>query len=48
MLTPERMNDLFTTASDGSYEIRSFAVDDDRGDVSAFAVLRGTHTGEDA
>jgi predicted ester cyclase len=31
---------------DGSYEIRSFAVDEERGNVSAFGVFRGHHTGE--
>jgi predicted ester cyclase len=40
------MKGLFTPVPDGSYELRSFAVDEDRGNVSAFAVFRGTHTGE--
>ena len=31
---------------DGHYELRSFAVDEDRNNVSAFAVFHGTHTGE--
>jgi predicted ester cyclase len=40
------MAGLLTPVPDGSYEIRSFAVDEDRGNVSAYAVFRGTHTGE--
>ena len=31
---------------DGSYELRSFAVDEDRGSVCGFAVFKGTHTGD--
>lgn len=31
---------------DASYELRAFAVDEDRGSVCGFAVFRGTHTGE--
>ena len=31
---------------DGSYEIRSFAVDEARGSVCGFAVFKGTHTGD--
>ncbi len=42
----EWMKGLFTPVPDGSYELRSFAVDEDRNSVSAFAVFRGTHTGE--
>ena len=40
------MKGLFTPCPDGSYEIRSFAVDEDRRNVSAYGVFRGTHTGE--
>ena len=29
-----------------SYELKSFAVDDERGNVTAFAVFSGTNTGE--
>ena len=29
-----------------TYEIRSFAVDEDRGSVCGFAVFKGTHSGE--
>jgi len=31
---------------DGSYELRSFAVDEERGNVSGYAVFKGTQTGE--
>jgi predicted ester cyclase len=31
---------------DGSYELRSFAVDEDRNSAIAYAVFRGTNTGE--
>ena len=40
------MKGLLTPVPDGSAEIRSFAVDEDRQNVSAYAVFRGTHTGE--
>lgn len=40
------MAGLFTPCPDGNYEIRSFAVDEERGNVSAYGVFRGTHTGE--
>lgn len=40
------MKGLFTPVPDGTYELRSFAVDEERGNVSAYAVFRGTHTGE--
>ena len=39
------MKGLFTPVPDGSYEIRSFAVDEARKNVAAYAVFRGTHTG---
>jgi predicted ester cyclase len=42
----EWMKGLFTPIPDGNYELRSLAVDDERHTVSAFAVFRGTHTGE--
>lgn len=41
----EWMKGLFGPVPDGNYELRSFAVDGDRGNVSAYAVFRGTHTG---
>ena len=40
------MKGLLTPVPDGSYELRSFAVDEDRNNVSAFAVFSGTHTRE--
>ena len=42
----EWMKGLFTPVPDGRYELRSFAVDEERNNVSAFAVFHGTHTGE--
>ena len=40
------MKGLFQPLPDGRYEMRSFAVDDDRRHVVAYGVFRGTHTGE--
>jgi len=40
------MKGLFTPVPDGRYELRSFAVDEGRQNVSAYAVFHGTHTGE--
>lgn len=40
------MKGLLTPLPDGNYELRSFAVDDARQSVAAYAVFRGTHTGE--
>ena len=40
------MAGLLGPIPDGKYEIRSFAVDEDRNNVTAYAVFRGTHTGE--
>lgn len=42
----EWMKGLLTPVPDGRYELRSFAVDDDRNNVAAYGVFRGTHTGE--
>ncbi len=42
----EWMKGLLTPVPDGRYELRSFAVDEERRNVSAFAIFRGTHTGE--
>jgi predicted ester cyclase len=42
----EWMKGLLTPVPGGSYELRSFAVDDERNHVVAFAVFSGTHTGE--
>lgn len=41
----EWMKGLFTPMPDARYELRSFAVDEGRHNVTAFAVIRGTHTG---
>jgi predicted ester cyclase len=40
------MKGLLTPVPDGGYELKSFAVDEERNNVSAYAVFRGTHTGE--
>lgn len=40
------MQGLFTPVPDGRYELRSFGVDEVRNNVTAYAVFRGTHTGE--
>ena len=40
------MKGLFGPCPDGSYEVRSFAVDDQRKNVIAYGVFRATHTGE--
>lgn len=42
----EWMKGLLTILEDGSYEVKSFATDDDSNSVCAFAVFSGTHTGE--
>jgi predicted ester cyclase len=42
----EWMKGLMTPMPDGRYELRSFGVDEGRNNVTAFAVFRGTHTGE--
>ena len=40
----EWMKGLSAPCPDGNYEIRSFAVDEDRGNVAAYGVFRATHT----
>jgi len=40
------MKGLFTPVPDGCYELRAFAVDEERNSVAAFGVFRGTHTAE--
>lgn len=42
----EWMKSLLMPLPDGRYELRSFAVDEDRNSVLAYGVFRGTHTGE--
>ena len=39
------MKGMLTPLPDGRYEVRSFAVYEDRKNVSAYAVFRATHTG---
>ena len=40
------MKGLLKPVPDGQYEVRSFGVDEDRNNVAAYGVFRGTHTGE--
>ena len=40
------MKGLMTILPDGRYEIKSFATDDERKNVSAYGVFSGTHTGQ--
>jgi predicted ester cyclase len=40
------MKGMFTPMPDGSYDLRAFAVDENRNSVMAYAVFRATHTGE--
>lgn len=42
----EWMKGLFTPMPDGRYELRSFAVDEERRSVVAYGIFRGTHSGE--
>lgn len=42
----EWMKGLLTFMSDTRYEIKSFATDNERNNVSAYAVFSGKHTGE--
>jgi predicted ester cyclase len=42
----EWMKGLLEPVPDGRYELRSFAVDEERYNVAAYGVFRGTHTGE--
>ena len=40
------MKGIGSVIPDGRYELRSFAVDEERQNVAGYAVFRGTHTGE--
>ena len=40
------MKSLLTLLPDGDYEVKSFAADEARNNVVAYAVFSGTHTGE--
>lgn len=42
----EWMKGLLKPVPDGRYEVRFFAVDEGRNSAAAYAVFRGTHTGE--
>jgi predicted ester cyclase len=42
----EWMKGLLGPVPDGRYELRSYAVDEERRNVAAYGVFRGTHTGE--
>jgi predicted ester cyclase len=42
----EWMKNLLIPIPNGSYELRSFAVDEERSTVTAYGVFRGTHTGQ--
>ena len=42
----EWMKGFLTFMSDAGYELKSFAADDERKNVCAYAVFSGTHTGE--
>ena len=42
----EWMKGLFIPVPDGGYEPRSLAVDEERNNVAAYGVFRGTHTAE--
>ena len=43
----EWIKGLFTPIPDMHPAVKSFAVDEERNNVSVFAVVHGTHTGED-
>ena len=40
------MKGLLTFIPDGRYELKSFATDEERKNVSAYAIFTGTHTGQ--
>lgn len=40
------MKGVYAFAPDAGYELRSFGVDEERGNVSGYGVFRATHTGE--
>lgn len=40
------MKGLFTPVPDGQYELRAFAIDEARNKATAYAVFRGTHSGD--
>jgi len=42
----EWMKGLCSVMPDASYDLKSFALDSERGNIAAYAVFSGTHTGE--
>ena len=40
------MKGLYTFLTGARYDLKSFGVDEERGNLTAFAVFHGTHTGE--
>jgi predicted ester cyclase len=42
----EWMKGLLVLTPDGNYQLRSFALDDQRSSVAAYGIFRGTHTGQ--
>ena len=40
------MKGMLTVLPDGRYDVKSFAADESRNNVSAYAIFSGTHTGE--
>ncbi len=42
----EWMKGILTLFPDGHYELKSFAIDEERKSVAAYAVFHGTHTGQ--
>lgn len=40
------MQGVYSFAPDASYELKSFAVDEDRNNVCGYAIFRATHTGD--
>lgn len=42
----EWMHSLIRMLPDGRYELKSFATDSERNNVTAYAIFKGTHTGQ--
>ena len=42
----EWMKGLLVPIADGHYELKSFAIDQDRNSICAYGIFKGTHTGE--
>jgi predicted ester cyclase len=41
-----KMQELMKMMPDGRYDLKSFAIDNERNSVTAYAVFKATHTGE--